>query len=184
MIWPLLVVQMPNPSDMRRVSVPFGPIDCFMLRAEGPQYVIRMVLDNVITDRGSFLFSLWTCLDVHNCHGASPNHARLDCSLPRLARNTKCEYKSKAAASKFARFINAEAGRWQYPPNCTSLPGRLSLDPPISDVVAESGRRRVPSRFHAPTKLASARRTPSPLNRPFTMTADSGSSCQYWVCVR
>jgi hypothetical protein len=34
--------------------------------------------------------------------------------------NTKLHYKSISLAVKFVRFINAEAGHWQYPPNCTS----------------------------------------------------------------
>jgi hypothetical protein len=37
-----------------------------------------------------------------------------------VATNTKQYYKSEALALKKARFFNAEAAVWQYPPNCTT----------------------------------------------------------------
>jgi hypothetical protein len=38
-----------------------------------------------------------------------------------VEENTKAGYKTRVAGSKFFWFINAEAGRRRYPPNCTTL---------------------------------------------------------------
>lgn len=38
-----------------------------------------------------------------------------------LAENTKPYYKTRNESAKFVRFFKAEGGRWQYPPNCTSV---------------------------------------------------------------
>jgi hypothetical protein len=47
---PLLIIQVPDASDKRGVALTFRPIDCFSLRFEGAEYVVRMVFDDIIVD--------------------------------------------------------------------------------------------------------------------------------------
>jgi hypothetical protein len=68
MIGPLLVVQMPNASDMGAMAVLFRPPDCLVLRLEGGENVVRVILDDVIIDRGALGPPLGSRLNVDNRH--------------------------------------------------------------------------------------------------------------------
>jgi hypothetical protein len=48
------VIQMPDGSDERRMSLAFCPINWFFLRAESAQRMVAVVFDNIIVNRASF----------------------------------------------------------------------------------------------------------------------------------
>ena len=64
----LLIVQMANARYVRRMAVPFSPVDCLLLRFECCQHVIRVVFNDEICDRLSFSFTLRPCFDEHVGH--------------------------------------------------------------------------------------------------------------------
>ena len=64
-----LVVEMANPGHMRGVTISFGPINRFVLGLEGPERMIRVVFDRVISNGASFGASLWTGFDKNGGHG-------------------------------------------------------------------------------------------------------------------
>ena len=43
-----LVVEMPNASNERGMALSFRPPNRFVLRLEGGEYVIRMILDDIV----------------------------------------------------------------------------------------------------------------------------------------
>jgi len=47
-IWHFLVVQVPDASDMRRVTGLLRPFDCFVLGLEGLKDMVRVVFNDVI----------------------------------------------------------------------------------------------------------------------------------------
>ena len=49
----LLVIQMPNARDVRSVPVLLRPFDCFALRFEGGEDMIRVILNHIIVDRAA-----------------------------------------------------------------------------------------------------------------------------------
>jgi hypothetical protein len=53
MIGPLLIIQLPDASNEGRVPLTFGPIDRFLLRFEGAEYMVRMIFDYIIVDATS-----------------------------------------------------------------------------------------------------------------------------------
>jgi hypothetical protein len=53
MIGLLLIVQVPDASNKRGVTLTFGPIYCFPLCSEGAEDVIRMIFDDKIVDGSS-----------------------------------------------------------------------------------------------------------------------------------
>jgi hypothetical protein len=64
----LLVIQMPDASNKRRMAVAFRPIDRISLRLEGGEDVICVVFDYIIVDVTPFRTALGTCLDVDVRH--------------------------------------------------------------------------------------------------------------------
>jgi len=66
-IRPLLIIQVPDTSDKRRMALTFRPIDGFSLRFEGPEHVVRMVLDDIIVDTAP-LAALGTWFNVNIRH--------------------------------------------------------------------------------------------------------------------
>jgi hypothetical protein len=64
----LLVVQMPDASDKRGVALPFCPIDCFVLRWEGGEHVVRVVFDDIMVDTVSLGMALGTRFNVNVRH--------------------------------------------------------------------------------------------------------------------
>ena len=64
----LLIVQVANTRDVRRVAILFGPFDRLFLRFECCQRVIRMVFDDEIGDRLSFSFSFRPCFNKNVGH--------------------------------------------------------------------------------------------------------------------
>ena len=63
-VWVFLVVQVPNPRDMRRVPVGLRPVDRFLLRAGGLQDVVSVILDDVVIDTRALRSLLWPRLNV------------------------------------------------------------------------------------------------------------------------
>jgi hypothetical protein len=45
-----LVVQVPDPSNERTVSLCLGPIDGFLLGAKYAKYMVGVVLDHIVID--------------------------------------------------------------------------------------------------------------------------------------
>jgi hypothetical protein len=68
MIGLLLVVQVPYTSYERGMTLTSGPIDCFSLRFESAEDVVRMVFDHIIIDMGSFGAALGTGFNVNVRH--------------------------------------------------------------------------------------------------------------------
>jgi hypothetical protein len=68
MIGLLLVIQMSDASDKRVVALPFCPLDCFPLRWEGGEHVVRMVFDNIMVDTVSLGVALGTRFNVNVRH--------------------------------------------------------------------------------------------------------------------
>jgi hypothetical protein len=64
----LLVIQVPNASDMRVVAVLPCPIDRFLLRLEGGEDVVGMILDHLIVDMAPVKATLGTRLNVNLGH--------------------------------------------------------------------------------------------------------------------
>ena len=60
-----LIVQMPDTSNERMVPLFLCPHDGFMLRFEGGQHVIRMILYDIIVDVRAVFPSLWPGLNVN-----------------------------------------------------------------------------------------------------------------------
>jgi len=48
MVRVLLVIQVPNAGDKRRMAFCLGPIDCFFLSFESAEFVVGMIFDYVI----------------------------------------------------------------------------------------------------------------------------------------
>ena len=72
MVWLVLIVQVPDPSDVRRVPGPLRPFDCFVLGLEGLKDMIRMVFNDVVLDRTAFRSSLRSRLDKDARHFCLP----------------------------------------------------------------------------------------------------------------
>jgi hypothetical protein len=64
----LLIIQVPDTSDKRGVALTFRPIDCFSLRFEGREYVVRMVFHDIIVDMGPLRAALGACFNVNVRH--------------------------------------------------------------------------------------------------------------------
>jgi hypothetical protein len=64
----LLVVQVPDASDVGCMTVLLRPLDRFVLRLTSGEDVVCMVLDNVVGDVSTLLPTLGAGLDVHDCH--------------------------------------------------------------------------------------------------------------------
>jgi hypothetical protein len=81
MVGLVLLVQVPDAGDVRRVAFLLRPGNSFVLGLERPEHVVGVILDNVIIDRGSFLPPFWTCFDVNDIHGSllasPPGYGRL-----------------------------------------------------------------------------------------------------------
>ena len=48
----LLIVQVPNASDQRRVALTFRPVNRFSLSFECSKHVVLMILDDIVFDVG------------------------------------------------------------------------------------------------------------------------------------
>jgi hypothetical protein len=59
-----LFVEVRLASNERRVVVLPRPLDCFALRLEGGEHVVRVILDYEVVDWAAFLAALWTGFDV------------------------------------------------------------------------------------------------------------------------
>jgi hypothetical protein len=68
----LPIIQMPDASDKRGVSVTFRPIDRFSLRFEGAEHMVRMVFDDIIVDTAPLRAALWARFNVNIRHTVSP----------------------------------------------------------------------------------------------------------------
>jgi hypothetical protein len=64
----LLVVQVPDASDVGCMAVLLRPFDCLALRLEGGKDVVRVVLDNIIIDSAALCPTLRPCLNVNGRH--------------------------------------------------------------------------------------------------------------------
>jgi hypothetical protein len=67
-IWALLVVQVPDASDVRRVTVCFRPIDCGFLSTKSAKQVVALRLDHVIIDAGAFGAAFRPGFNIDGCH--------------------------------------------------------------------------------------------------------------------
>ena len=72
----LLVVQVPNPRDVRLVSVIFCPLACSLLRRSYVQNVVRVVFDNKVGDWSPLGLSFGPSLYINDCHEFSPLRGR------------------------------------------------------------------------------------------------------------
>jgi hypothetical protein len=63
-----LIIQVSDASDMRGVALTFCPIDCFSLRFEGRECVVRMVFHDIIVDTGPFRAALGARFNVNVRH--------------------------------------------------------------------------------------------------------------------
>ena len=68
MISLLLVVQVPDASNVCGVTVLLRPLDGFLLRLAGGEDVVRMVLNYVVGDVSALLPTLGAGLDLHDSH--------------------------------------------------------------------------------------------------------------------
>jgi hypothetical protein len=53
-----LIIQVPDPSDKRRAAILFCPINRFVLCSERAEELVRVIFDDIIVDRLSFLVVL------------------------------------------------------------------------------------------------------------------------------
>jgi hypothetical protein len=68
MVGGFLVIQMPDASDKRSVTVRFRPIDCLFLGFESAELMVRMVFDYIIVNGRPFRTTLGTGFDVNVRH--------------------------------------------------------------------------------------------------------------------
>ena len=68
MVGVFLVIQMPDASDKRSVTLRFRPIDCFFLAFESAELMVRMVFDYIILNGRPFRATLRTGFDVNVRH--------------------------------------------------------------------------------------------------------------------
>jgi hypothetical protein len=64
----LLVVQVPDASDMRRMPVTFRPCDRFVLRLERGEDMVGMVFNDIVVDMTPLGAPFWTRLNVDGRH--------------------------------------------------------------------------------------------------------------------
>jgi hypothetical protein len=64
----LLIIQVPDASDKRGVTLTFRPIGRFFLRFEGAEYVVGMIFDDIILDRAPLRAALGACFNVNVRH--------------------------------------------------------------------------------------------------------------------
>ena len=67
-IRPLLVVQVSDTSNMRRVAVCFRPIDCFFLCAKSAKHLVTLGLDHIIIDARPLGAAFRPGFNVHGCY--------------------------------------------------------------------------------------------------------------------
>jgi hypothetical protein len=67
----LPIVQQTNSGNVRPVTVLSGPVDRLSLRFESRQYVVRVVLDDVIGDRAPVILAFGSGLDKYDAHEKS-----------------------------------------------------------------------------------------------------------------
>jgi hypothetical protein len=67
-IGPLLIIQVPDASDKRGVTLIFCPIDRFSLRFEGAEHMVRMVFDDIIVDMAPLGAALGARFNVNVRH--------------------------------------------------------------------------------------------------------------------
>jgi hypothetical protein len=65
---PLLIIQVPDASDQRGVTLAFRPIDRFSLRFEGAKHVVRMVFDDIVVDMAPLRTALGARFNVNVRH--------------------------------------------------------------------------------------------------------------------
>jgi hypothetical protein len=68
MVGGFLVIQMPDASDKRGVTVRFRPFDCLFLGFESAELMVRMVFDYIIVNGRPFRTTLGTGFDVNVRH--------------------------------------------------------------------------------------------------------------------
>ena len=64
----LLIIQVPDASDKRGMVLTFRPSDCFSLRFEGAEHVVRMVFDDIIVDMAPLRAALGARFNVNVRH--------------------------------------------------------------------------------------------------------------------
>jgi hypothetical protein len=65
----LLVVEMANAGDVRRVAILLGPINCFVLSLEARKRMIGVVFNDIVGNRASFGSSLRMGFNKNGRHG-------------------------------------------------------------------------------------------------------------------
>jgi hypothetical protein len=68
MIRLLFVIQVPDASDKRVMAAFFRPINRFLLRFEGAEFVVRVVFDDIIVDGTPMWPAFWARFDVNVRH--------------------------------------------------------------------------------------------------------------------
>jgi len=68
MVGDFLVIQMPDASDKRSMTLRFRPIDSFFLGFESAELMVRVVFDYIILNGRSFWTTLRTGFDVNVRH--------------------------------------------------------------------------------------------------------------------
>jgi hypothetical protein len=77
MIGFLLIVQVPDTSDKRLMSVTLSPIDGCTLCLKGAEDMIRVVFDHIIVDTAPLGAAFRSRFNVNICHASSPYFAGL-----------------------------------------------------------------------------------------------------------
>jgi hypothetical protein len=82
---------MPNAGNERRMALSFCPPDRFVLRLEGGEYVVRMILDNIVVDRVTLTASLRAGFNVDVRHDPSPLRLGQTAYKSGLKRIAQCQ---------------------------------------------------------------------------------------------
>jgi hypothetical protein len=72
MVGNLLVIEVPDSSDKRVVTIRFHPVDSCFLSCESAENMVRMVFDHVIVNVCSFMAALRTSYYENIRHSFSP----------------------------------------------------------------------------------------------------------------
>jgi hypothetical protein len=68
----LTIIQVTNSGYMRAMAILFGPIERLSLCFESRQYVVRVILDDIIGDRASLILAFGPGLDEYDAHAILP----------------------------------------------------------------------------------------------------------------
>jgi YidB-like protein len=113
-----LIVQVPNASDVRDVSIFLRPFDRFVLSLEGGEDIVRMVFNHIVVDMSAFWPTFGPGLDVNFRHFRSSlmlgvyearNHAFIRSQSPTMRARSSRSAGQIFRASSSGQYVQQRA---------------------------------------------------------------------------